>query len=108
MTQTLLTFYRSEPSNLPQILWSNQDRNWFISAYPDVVDYFYPQIDFLTDNLEMEENRISEYTRNHREEYEEVERYIESKGKATQTVYLIRLKDFYRYKLKKMFSLFEG
>lgn len=108
VTQTLLTFYRSEPSNLPEIIWSNQDRNWFISAYPDVVDYFYPQIDFSTDSLEMEEDRISEYMRNHSEEYEEVKRYIELKGKATQTIYLIRIKDFYRNELKKKFLLSEG
>jgi hypothetical protein len=97
VTQTLINFNRSDPSNLPEILWSNQDRNWFISAYPDVVDYFYPQINFSTDRLEIEQDRI-----------EEIKRYIELKGKATQTTYLIIIKEFYRNELKKKFSLSEG
>jgi hypothetical protein len=108
VTQTLINFNRSDPSNLPEILWSNQDRNWFISAYPDVVDYFYPQINFSTDSLEMEQDRISEYMRKHSEEYAQIKRYIELKGKITQTTYLIIIKDFYRNELKKKFSLSKG
>jgi len=34
--------------NLPPILLESIERNWFISAYPDVLDYFYPQYYFNT------------------------------------------------------------
>lgn len=34
-------------SDLPPILWKDRDRNWFLAAYPDVVDNFYPQIEYI-------------------------------------------------------------
>ncbi len=38
---------------LPPMLYRSTDRNWFISAYPDVIMYFYPTVDLAVANNEL-------------------------------------------------------
>ncbi len=92
---------------LPEILWNNQDRNWFLSAYPDVFEYFYPLPNLSAKNIDEELIRINQYMEKIRDEHTRLKQYILSKGKGNPTVYLIRIKDFYRYELKRKFLLSE-
>lgn len=105
VTPILFNFYESPM--LPEILWNNQDRNWFLSAYPDVFEYFYPLPNLSAKNIDEELIRINQYMGKIRDEHTRLKQYILSKGKGNPTVYLIRIKDFYRYELKRKFLLSE-
>lgn len=84
---------------LPPILWKSQDRNWFIAAYPDVIMYFYPEIDlYLTKEEKLEKRKISD------PDFQKLRDYLDQ-FKLNQTLTLIRIKDFYKNHLKKEFLL---
>jgi hypothetical protein len=90
--------------NLPPIFYKNQDRNWFLAAYPDVFGYFYPQPNLLADDFDKEMLRVEEHVKNVTEDHKRMERYI-STGKGNQTIYLVRMKNFFHYELGKTFAL---
>lgn len=92
--------------DVPPILREGQDRNWFLAAYPDVFDYFYPQMNYKND-LDIEKLRIEQHIVKIRNEFERMEKYA-STGKGNQTIYLIRMKNFYCYELARKFLLTKG
>jgi hypothetical protein len=94
------TLINLSESDLPRILSKNQDRNWFLSAYPDVMDYFYPQFDMLANDFDAERIRVEEKYKVVSADYEKMEKYL-LKGKLTQTLYLIGMKNFYKHELEK-------
>jgi hypothetical protein len=102
VTKILITINESD---LPPILYKNTDRNWFLAAYPDVFEYFYPQVNHSAYDLHAELQRIIEkndqITKNHSER---MQRYIYS-GRVNQTIVLIRLKNFYKDELSNNYLL---
>lgn len=92
---------------LPPIFYKNQDRNWFLAAYPDVFEYFYPQPNLHADDHDLDKEilRTEEQCINVMEgqDYKRMEQYI-SAGKSNQTIYLVRMKDFFQYELNKTFT----
>lgn len=91
-------------SSLPQILYNNQDRNWFLAAYPDVFEYFYPQPIFPADDFDKEIRRVEELVKKVKDDHDKMEQYV-STGKGNATIYLIRMKNFYKEELNRNFSL---
>jgi len=90
--------------NLPPIFYKGQNRNWFLAAYPDVFEYFYPQPNYLADDFDKEMLRVEEHVKNVTENHQRMEQYI-SAGKGNQTIYLVRMKKFYKDELNKNFLL---
>lgn len=133
--------------DLPPILWGDQDRNWFLAAYPDVVEYFYPQVEYsypqedleklsdeeleerirllqrtrlvkggapsivkyskekhqaslLAEDSDAELRRVEDLVKAVAADFERMEQYSTT-GKGNQTIYLIRMKNFYKNELKK-------
>jgi hypothetical protein len=91
-------------SSLPQILYNNQDRNWFLAAYPDVFEYFYPQTIFSADDFDKEIRRVEEHVKKVKDDHDRMEQYALTE-KGNQTIYLVRMKNFYLQELNKKFSL---
>ena len=91
-------------SDLPRIFHRDQDRNWFLASYPDVFEYFYPQIDSLAEDFDAEYKRVEDHLKAVKVDYERMEQCLAT-GKGNQTTYLIRMKNFYRNDLKKKFLL---
>jgi hypothetical protein len=89
---------------LPVILYRDKERNWFLSAYPDVFEYFYPQPNLLAEDFDAEMRRFEAHDEALRPEHERMERYL-SDGKANQTIFLLRMKKFYKNELNKDFLL---
>lgn len=89
--------------DVPPILREGQDRNWFLAAYPDIFDYFYPQMNYEND-FDIEMPRIEQHIEKITDEFERMEKYALT-GKGNQTTYLIRMKNFYRYELNRNFLL---
>lgn len=84
---------------LPQMLWKSQDRNWFIAAYPDVIMYFYPEIDLsLTQEEKLKKRKVSD------PDFQKLQEYLD-KFRLNQTLTLIHIKDFYKNYLKKEFLM---
>ena len=90
--------------DLPPIFYKRQDRNWFLSAYPDVFEYFYPQTNYLAQNFDDELQRVKEHYSAVKEDYERMEQYLGS-VRANQTIYLARMKTFYVNELRKYLLL---
>jgi|GEM_PF-2526978 len=90
--------------DLPPVFYKDQDRNWFLAAYPDVFGYFYPQPNLLADDFDKEMLRVEEHVKNVTEDHKRMEQYI-STGKGNQTIYLVRMKNFFQYELDKIFTL---
>jgi len=90
--------------SLPEILYNNQDRNWFLAAYPDVFAYFFPQDDYSADDFKKEMRQVDEHVKETKYDYERMEQYV-STGHGNQTIYLVRTKNFYQKELNKKFSL---
>lgn len=86
-------------ADLPRILYRDQDRNWFLAAYPDVFEYFCPQTNLSLD-LDAELQRVEEHVKATRADYEKMEQYLAT-GKGNQTIYLVRMKTFYKNELNK-------
>lgn len=84
---------------LPPILREGQDRNWFIAAYPGVINYFYPSV-----NLDLPRDTIIRKMEEVKSDYEKLDQYLRSK-KLNQTLCLLYMKRFYKNELKKKFSL---
>lgn len=90
---------------LPFILHGDRNkRNWFIAAYPDVINYFFPSADIdysVPENLyeDTEEELIFQKLLESLPESQVV------KFKHDPTEFLLYLKRFYKDKLKKSFSL---
>lgn len=84
---------------LPPVLWERHDRNWFIAAYPDVIDYFYPNVypDLPPDTRETKMTEAQSRRR-------KLDEYLSSK-KLNQTLCLLYMKRFYKDELKRRFSL---
>jgi len=85
---------------LPRILFRDQDRNWFLAAYPDVFEYFYPQANLLAENFDTELRRVKEHVKAVTADHEKMEQYLTT-GKGNQTIYLVRMKTFYKNELNK-------
>lgn len=90
--------------DLPPVFYKDQDRNWFLAAYPDVFGYFYPQPNLLADDFDKEMLRVEEHVKNVTENHKRMEQYI-STGKGNQTIYLVRMKNVFQYELDKIFTL---
>src|SRR4030042_2800767 len=90
--------------NLAPVFYKNQDRNWFLAAYPDVFDYFCTQVNYKSDDIDKETLRVEEHIEKTSDEFERMEKYV-STGKSNQTIGLIRMKNFYLYELNKKFLL---
>jgi len=86
-------------ADLPRILYRDQDRNWFLAAYPDVFEYFCPQTNLSLD-FDAELQRVEEHVKATRADYEKMEQYLAT-GKGNQTIYLVRMKTFYKNELNK-------
>ncbi len=86
--------------DLPRILYRDQDRNWFLAAYPDVFEYFYPQANLLAENFDAELRRVEEHVKAVTADHERMEQYLAT-GKGNQTIYLVRMKTFYKNELNK-------
>lgn len=137
--------------DLPPILCRDRDRNWFLAAYPDVFEYFYPQKDLrklsfypqedleklsdeemeerirllqqarlvkggtpttvksdkekqqtnlLAADFDAERRRVEDLVKAVATDFERMEQYLTT-GKGNQTIYLIRMKNFYKNELKK-------
>ncbi len=91
--------------DLPRILYRNQDRNWFLAAYPDVFAYFYPQPDVRAEDFDAELRRVENHVETTTIDYESMGEYVLT-GKGNQTIYLVRTKNFYKNKLHKDFLLY--
>jgi hypothetical protein len=91
-------------SDLPPILSRDKDRNWFLASYPDVFEYFYPQYDLLASDFDAEILRVDKHVKTTRAEFERMEKVIMT-GKGNHTIYLIRMKNFYKNELNKYFLL---
>ena len=91
-------------ADLPRILYRDQDRNWFLSAYPDVFEYFYPQHNLLTEDFDGEMLRVEAHTKAITHDHERMVRYLFER-KGNQTIFLIRMKTFYKNELNKKFLL---
>ena len=87
--------------DLPPIFYKDQDRNWFLAAYPDVFEYFYPQPNLPADDFDKEMLRVEEHVKNVTEDHKRMEQYI-STEKGNQTIYLVRMKNFFQYELNKI------
>jgi hypothetical protein len=86
---------------LPPVLMEKQDRNWFIAAYPDVIDYFYPTVALgLGDRTDTARRKMAEVET----DYQKLKQYLSSK-KLNQTLTLLHMKRFYKDELKKCLSL---
>ena len=85
--------------SLPPILRKGQGRNWFLAGYPDVFDYFFPDVNLNRDNKDVDNLIV-----NTKVDFERMGKYIAT-GKGNQTIYLIRMKNFYRYELNRKFLL---
>jgi len=100
--------------SLPPILQQNQDRNWFIAAYPDVVDYFFPQYNYRNipevneehkgNLLRKEMDRVQKRIESTKNDFDNMVKII-SKKNVSQTSTLIMIKDFYKEKINKKFIL---
>lgn len=77
---------------LPPFLYKGTDRNWFLAAYPDVVDYFYPMIDYKKD-LDSEQIRVD--AESDKIDHNRLTLLLSQKP-VNQTIMLIRLKNHYR------------
>ena len=91
-------------ANLPRILYRDQDKNWFLSAYPDVFEYFYPQHNLLAEDFDTEMLRVEAHTKAVTHDHERMVRYLFER-KGNQTIFLIRMKTFYKNELNKKFLL---
>ncbi|MFH1597364.1 MAG: hypothetical protein ABIG94_13555 [Pseudomonadota bacterium] len=89
-------------SDLPPILDQNKDRNWFLAAYPDVFEYFFPQFNLSANDFEAEKRPIKEQIAE--THFERMQQYIYA-GKGNQTIYLIRIKNVYKKELLNTFLL---
>lgn len=90
--------------DLPPILCRDQDRNWFLAAYPDVVEYFYPSFHLLAVDFDAERRRVEDRVEAVAAECERMQQYLTT-GKGNQAIYLIRMKKFYKNELKNNFLL---
>ncbi len=90
--------------DLPRIFYSDQDRNWFLAGYPDVFEYFYPQTNTLAEDFDAECRRVEDRNKAIKADYERMEQYL-AMEKGNQTIYLVRMKNFYKTDLKKDFLL---
>ena len=86
--------------DMPRILHADQDRNWFLAAYPDVFDYFYPQTNWLAEDFDAETQLVEEHLLAIEAVHERMQQYLVT-GKGNQTIYLIRMKNFYKNELHK-------
>ncbi len=86
-------------ADMPLILQRDQDRNWFIAAYPDVIMYFYPSID-----LELTNEEVSKKMKEITNDYKKLEKYLEQYI-LNQTNALLRMKKFYKEVLGREFLL---
>ena len=86
------------------IFHKDQDRNWFLAAYPDVFEYFNPQINFYANDLQGEQKRVEEHVKRSFDNNERMQKYVLN-GKGNQTIFLIRMKDFYHLEMKKKILL---
>ena len=96
---------RISPWDIPPILQRDKDRNWFLAAYPDVLEYFYPQMNVFADDFDKEKRRLDSHLESVESDCKRMEKYLATGGKANQTIYLMRMKDFYRNELNKSFLL---
>lgn len=93
----------------PQAL-NMQDMFWYIAGYPDVVDFFYPAVDYYPydkERVEQESNKISQLTEARNKIIDKFEsEYFPNMEKAEPTMfeYFIALKDFYKSKHKLLLS----
>lgn len=90
---------------LPHFLQADQDRDWFISGYADVCEFFYPLPDHDVKDFQAEDNRICQIVLGIEDIADKLSLYIEQQGKYNQTIALIRVKNFYRDVLKRPFLL---
>lgn len=89
---------------LPSKLHWYQDRNWFLAAYPDVFEYFYPQPNELAADFDAEMKRVEEHVKAIAQIHERMEQYVTT-GKGNHTIQLARMKNFYKNELDKNFLL---
>ena len=87
-------------TDLPRILCRDQDRNWFLAGYPDVFEYFYPQANLLANDFDTELRRVKDHVKAVTAEHKRMEQYLTT-GKGNQTIYLVRMKTFYKNELRK-------
>lgn len=97
VTKVLLNISESD---LPPILYRDKDRNWFLASYPDVFEYFYPQYNFSANDFDTELQRVDKHVKTTKNEFERMQQFIMT-GKGNHTIYLIRMKNFYKNELNK-------
>lgn len=83
---------------------------WFIAAYPDVLNYFYPSPDYGKESLDNELKRVEKAKQVVDKQMEDFLNKIENKYSAKDhppayEAVLIELKDYYRNDLNKQFLL---
>lgn len=89
--------------DIPPILYT-ADRNWFLAAYPDVFDYFFPQTNYLAEDFDAEIRRVEERYEAVEADLERMAQYVAT-GKGNKAIYLVRMKNFYKNELNKKFFL---
>jgi hypothetical protein len=91
--------------DLPRILCRGQDRNWFFAGYPDVFEYFYCPPNLFAEDSETEKGRVEAHVNAVKADRQKMEVYL-AEGKGSQTMYLVRMKTFYKNELRKGFLLY--
>jgi hypothetical protein len=82
---------------------------WYIAAYPDVIDYFYPSPTYGVEDFEKEKARVKIVRKKSDKDYKDFEELI-LKGHKHNIDYnqlLLLLKDYYHEILKNEFLLSE-
>lgn len=97
--------YRVSDADVPPILRRNQDRNWFLAAYPDVFDYLCPSPDVNADDFGAEQKKVDKLVEDRTGFFNKMSKTIVSLGKTNQTITLIRIKNFYKAELRRNFLL---
>lgn len=91
--------------DLAPVLRANEDRNWFLAAYPDVFDFFYPHENLNAEDLDREFELAEEKREKSLAYHDKLIQHVRALGESNQMVYLIRMKDYYRKILNRSFLL---
>jgi len=90
--------------DLPGILCRGKDRNWFLAGYPDVFEYFHVKPKLPGGKFDIEMRKAEASAKVVTEDRETMEQYV-AMGKVNQAISLVRMKTFYKKKLKKRLLL---
>jgi hypothetical protein len=91
---------------LPSFLWPGKDRNWFIAAYPDIVIYFWPEVDLqLSEKERINRIKIVHNDIERLDKYLDEQKYSKAAPEVNQFFTLLYIRNFYKDVLKKDFLL---